>query len=117
MRSTERLAELRDRVKRIEAADDPQVIESTARELRRLNYDVGLDSEAKPFILMTKEDVLGEIGRVDTMGSEGVLASEEAVAQKLDRLSLLVYNFEILSRLRRDDGEAWDMIEELYGED
>ena len=80
--------------------------------------------------------VLGEVEKIERMTLEDLfklesyeeevkafvrdnLGDEQAYLNrfKLNRIQLYLYNYTLLTRLRNDIDEAWDTVEELYGED
>ncbi|MDF7809428.1 hypothetical protein P4E94_18445 [Pontiellaceae bacterium B12219] len=87
-------------------------IESTARELECLHYEPMLFIKTPSFLRMKKGDLMKEINRVLALPAE--VASDEI---KSGHIELLLYHFEMLTRLRIQDVEAWDQVNEMYVDD
>ncbi len=84
-------------------------IERTAQRLEKLSYAPVLLTEASGFLRYTKDD-LRQVCR-------GIINDEsdnESIKQQID---LLIYHYRLLQRLRRDEPEAWDEVDELVGDD
>ena len=100
----------------------PEKIEETAATLERLNYEPVLLIRTPDFLRMTRRQLEAEIERVNTMGDaemtdEGFAADANLGEFKAKHLQLLIYHFGLLCRLRSDEPEAWDTINELYEDD
>lgn len=118
--------------KRIETlpAHDRNAIDIAAKQLEMLHasfYTGTMDLDLKR---MTKDDVLKTIDSLESMDVDAMRSSwmfeppfdsqdpEGWLKQaKLIRITYLVEQFELVSRLRDDDPEAWDEINELYFDD
>ena len=130
------IEELIGKLRSISDVTDRQAVDRTADRLRLLNFDVGLDSSDKAFIEMDKQDVLGQVESIERMTIEDLQAERSGAEDmerfvrdgsgdrqaylnrfKVDRIRLYLYNYTLLTRLRNDIDEAWDTVEELYGED
>ena len=97
-------------LKKIEALPPdaaPAEIRETARELRMMNYRPMLLNDVPDFCLLTKEGLAGLIGEL-TAGPEQLTEQH---------LNLLVYHYALLQRLRRNEPEAWDEVNELMEDD
>jgi len=97
-------------------------IEETARMLEYKTYEPLLLLKSPGFLRMGRADLEQEIERVrdltdEEMMAEGFSASANFSEFKAKHLQLLVYNYGLLCRLRNDDAEAWDTINELYEDD
>ncbi len=97
------------------------MIERTARDLEKHNYEPLLLLEAPDFIYWKKEDIINEFHRLKNISEDDESFShlddmdvEEIVEQQL---GMLLYYYEILTELRNGDAEAWDLIHELYEDD
>jgi predicted phage gp36 major capsid-like protein len=97
-----------------ELPDDASAIdiESTAHDLECLNYEPILFIKTPTFLRMTKAELMKEINRVLALPAE-----EASDAFKTGHIELLFYHFELLTRLRLQDAEAWDQVNELYVDD
>lgn len=82
-------------------------IKASAARLNALNYKPLLLKDVDNFIFLKKADMLSII---EQWSAEDPLPSEEA-------FNLLVYHFKLLTRLRRDEPEAWDEVAELMEDD
>lgn len=101
---------------------DVACIQQTATRLEGLHFTPTLILPAKRFLYFSKADMLEEIDRVaelteQEMQQQGVELTQGMQEVKLEQIGLLVYHFKLLTRLRQDIPEAWDEIDELYGDD
>lgn len=101
---------------------DVTCIQQTVTRLEGLHITPTLILPAKRFLYFSKADMLEEIDRVaklteQELQQQGVELTQEMQQVKLEQIGLLVYHFKLLTRLRRDVPEAWDEIDELYGDD
>ena len=92
-------------------ASDVQ-IESTANDLKSMNYEPMFLVTTPGFFGMKKTDLSREMDRMLALPSEQ--ASDEI---KSKQVQLLVYYYELLCRLRLSEPAAWDTINELYEDD
>jgi len=104
-------------------ADAPaEKIESTAQTLESKSYEPVLLLKTPGFLRMGCKDIEAEIERVRNMTDrdmldEGFGDNADFDEFKMKHLQLLVYHYGLLCRLRADDPEAWDTINELYEDD
>lgn len=92
---------------------DRETIEATAGRLAQRNYSPLLTVDAPDFLLYTKATLKQRCLQIVDDGSDQAADS----ANKAKKVGLLVNQYKLLQRLRRDDPDAWDLIEELFGED
>jgi len=103
-------------------------IEAAAHHLEMLHYQNLLDSVAKDFIRLTKEDVLNKLQEIafadpPALESNPTVVEEwrnpdvSAETNRIRRMKLVAREFKMLSRLRSNEPEAWDEINELYYDD
>ncbi|MBN2163030.1 MAG: hypothetical protein JXR25_05190 [Pontiellaceae bacterium] len=97
-------------------------IESTAHDLEGMNYEPVLLLKTSGFLRMGREALEAEIDRVLTMPdaemmAEGFSATANFGEFKAKHLQLLVYHYGLLCRLRADEPDAWDTINELMEDD
>lgn len=97
-------------------------IEETARVLEGMSYEPLLLLKTTGFLRMNRKELEAEIKRVNAMTDEDMMAEGFAVdadftAFRIKHLELLIYHYGLLCRLRADDPEAWDTINELYEDD
>lgn len=97
-------------------------IEETAKTLEGMGYEPVLLLKTLGFLRMGRTELEAEIVRVNDMPDEAMMA--EGFAEnanfnefKAKHLQLLIYHYNLLCRLRADEPEAWDVINELYEED
>jgi len=125
----ERLRELRDRVRSLPKRSKQQ-IEQASQRLHGMSYDFHLGTMDIDMFEITRDELLDETDRIAGTGFEELRSEpnfeepyrsgdeeEWANYARLSRIELLVDKFELLSRLRSDEPEAWDEVEELYVDD
>ncbi|MBT8333935.1 MAG: hypothetical protein HKP41_05230 [Desulfobacterales bacterium] len=114
----EKVARLKEEIKRITDVDDPAVIEETATRLKGCNYAPPILGDRDFFLNCTAKELLGEIDRIIASSDSAAISSDEEEYQrlqiKLQHVSVLVFYFKELADLRRGLPEAWDEIDELY---
>ena len=101
---------------------DTSCIQQAARRLQGLHFSPTVILPIGNFLYLSKADMLEEIDRVAALTEQdireqGVEMKQDVQEIKLEQIGLLVYHFKLLTRLRQDDPEAWDEIDELYGDD
>lgn len=94
----------------------------TAQALVRRQYMPMTILSVPNFFSFTKEDMLKEFDRVAALpeASEelrSVIALDDAGEIKKKHLTVLLNQYELLCALRRNDPEAWALINELYEDD
>ncbi|MFW5959768.1 MAG: hypothetical protein ACOCSE_01455 [Chitinivibrionales bacterium] len=89
--------------------ESQEAIERTAQRLEKLSYEPILLTDASGFLRYTKEDL-----KQVCKGIINDKSDDESVKQQID---LLIYHYRLLQRLRTDEPEAWDEVEELVGDD
>lgn len=82
-------------------------IEQTAEQLKAMNWQPILLTDLPDFVRFTKEKLLVFI--------EQLTANKQDLTEQ--HLSLLLYHYRLLQRLRNDESEAWDEINELVEDD
>ncbi|WP_372797475.1 hypothetical protein [Pontiella sp.] len=92
-------------------ATDAQ-IKNTAKILDGKYFEPMLLIPTPGFVRMKKADIRNELQRVLRIPS-----SEVSDAYKSKHTELLLYYYDLLCRLRLDQAEAWDTINELYEDD
>jgi hypothetical protein len=91
---------------------DSKSISRTADILSNKHYSPILIYPVGSFITMKKKDMLKEYHKT-VNGGHGNGDNE----MLMYHLKLLLYHYQILCRLRNDEPEAWDIINELYEDD
>ena len=102
--------------------NDEKSVEINANALKGMSYSPTLLFDTPQFITFTKQDLLGEINRVaDLPRDDQMLKMVEVDVDfnefKLTHIKLLINQFTLLTRLRNDEDEAWEEINELYEDD
>ncbi len=99
--------------------DDPAVISKTAEVLEGLKYSPVLLSDFPDFLRVDSKRFFSEVERMIQGGSSLTELPEGETAESFleKQVSLLVYHYKLLNRLRRDDTAAWDEINELMEDD
>lgn len=85
-------------------------IENTAKILEGRTFEPMLLIPTPGFVRMTKEDIRNELGRA-------LQYTEVSDEMKSKHIELLLYYYNLLCRLRLDQADAWDTINELYEDD
>ena len=97
------------------------MIERTARDLAKHNYEPLLLLDAPDFLYWKKEDIINEAFRLMNLNEDDESFSplEDMDAEEIieQQLGMLLYYYEILTELRDGDAEAWDLVHELYEDD
>ena len=119
---TERIQEYTATIRQLPDVDDAARIQYTTKRLEKLHFAPTLILPAENFTSLSKADILAEIDRIANLSEQemrvsGVQIHQDIQETKLEQIGLLVYHFTLLTRLRQDDPEAWDEIDELYGDD
>ena len=113
-------------IENLEAAlpADPaqEVIDRTARELESYSYEPLLIIPVEGFTRLGKRDFISHCYDVLALSDHDVAELPVAYTQDPDRirqdqLRLLISQYDLLVRLRRDEPEAWDEVHELYEDD
>ncbi len=104
MVSTDYIARIKKDVNRLPKDVDNEKIESTADELDHLSYAPNLIIDAPDFLRATKKELIKLIDKAVDEKKEDL--TKEA-------LNDILYYYQLLHRLRDDDPEAWDEINEL----
>lgn len=91
---------------------DDRAIESTASDLESMNYEPMLLIDTPGFFRMKKAELGETMNRVLQLP-----AGQATDAVKSGQIKLLAYYYDLLCRLRLNDAEAWDLINELYEDD
>ncbi len=97
-------------------------IEETAKTLENMNYEPVLLVKTPGFFRMGRKELETEVSRINEMSdaemmAEGFAENANFSEFKAKHLQLLIYHYSLLCRLRNDDPEAWDTINELMEDD
>ncbi len=97
-------------------------IRLTAEALVRRQYMPVLLLGVKDFFLFTREDMQKEFERVQNLADDSqelkaVIALSSAQEVKEKHLLTLLNQYKLLCGLRKGDGDAWALVNELYEDD
>ncbi|MFO7936563.1 MAG: hypothetical protein R6V06_03035 [Kiritimatiellia bacterium] len=111
-----------EEVRELNDTSDSDVVQQTRDRLERQSYSPILILSVPGYLSFSKEDVVSEIERVAALSDEemmdaGFEENSDFTDLKSKHITLLVYHFKQLVRLRKDEPEAWDAIDELFGDD
>lgn len=84
-------------------------IEITAKTLEGMNYSPNLPIDTPDFLFITRDGIANEYKKVMNSPADETL--------KKSHLNLLLHQYKFLYRLRINDMDAWDEVNELYEED
>lgn len=87
---------------------EKDAIDQTRRELEGYNWSPMLTVDLPDFLSATKTDLVRFLKD---------LTSEQLQEMHHEDLSLIVYHYKLLQKLRRHEPESWDYITELMVED
>jgi len=87
-------------------------IHATAEVLEAMTFEPILLIPTPGFVRMKKADVRNELVRILESGTVDV-----SDVTKSKHIELLLYYYDLLCRLRLDEPEAWDTVNELYEDD
>ncbi len=116
------MEELRERYEVIEADASSEEIRLAAENLERRQFMPTLILNVPNFVALTRSDMLAEFDRVVALpdDSEELLAVRglaDAAQVRRRHLELLLHQYKLLCGLRKGDGDAWIVINELYEDD
>jgi len=111
---------LEKELKDLVIVDDPEKIRQTASVLKGMNYTPILLSDFDGFLSVSSAEFFPGLEQV--INSPDVDASalppgETQESFRHKKVSLLLYHYKLLNRLRRGEPEAWDEINELMEDD
>lgn len=104
MVSKDYITRIKKDVNRLPKDVDTAKIEATADELEHLNYSPELIIEAPDFLKATHKSLITLIDRAVEVKKDKL--TKEALGE-------ILYQYQLLHRLREDDPEAWDEINEM----
>lgn len=113
---------LREEIRALPDNAGQDVIEETARRLEAMNYSPPVIMDNGSFLRLKKDLLLGEIDRILALPDAEACAlapndSKKCEDLRLQFISVLIFYFKNLIRLRDGDLESWDEIDELYVHD
>ncbi|MBM9603567.1 hypothetical protein [Desulfopila inferna] len=118
----DQVKELKEIIKQLRDDFPPEVIEQTAARLENLNYAPSVITPNEKFLRLDKQGMLDEVDRILKMPEEEACALAPGNTAKCEDLRLqfikvLLFYYEKLILLRKDDADAWDEVDELYVHD
>lgn len=99
-----------------------QVIENTAIRLTGMKFTPCLLIDIPNFLYQKKGHILAEVERIltlteDQLVEEGMTLPAESEIFRMNHLKLVYYFYELLTRLRQNEPDAWNEVNELYDHD
>lgn len=97
-------------------------IEETATRLEGLNYSPPISINLATFLRLTRKTLIVEIDKILDMPDEDACAlapDDPSKCQdlRIQFISVLLFYFKQIIRLRSSDVEAWDEVDEMYVHD
>jgi len=119
---SEKVEELLEEVKGLDDTDDSSVIDETAARLEGFNYGPPVLMPVNDFLRCTRARLVAEIDRIVNLSASDLAAMDSASGKdshelKLQHISVMVFYYKELVKLRRGVPEAWDEVDELYVHD
>lgn len=113
---------LKEEVETFDDTPNADLIEKTAVRLEKLNYSPPVMLPLSSFLRLTKYTLLEEIERILAMPDQEACALAPNEPKKCEDLrsqfiSVEIFYYKLLIRLRQGDPEAWDEVDELYVHD
>jgi hypothetical protein len=112
--------DLESALKDLIITDDPAKIEKTAEVLKGMRYSPILLSDFEDFLSVDSGRFFPELEKVlnsPDVPDPDLPEGEDQESFRNKKASLLLYHYKLLNRLRRDEKEAWDEINELMEDD
>lgn len=110
-------------------AHDAAAVEAAARHLEMLHYQVLVDFTSRDFLRLSNREFIAELDAVMKMDGDSLRASATVVEEwtgdakkspeenRAKRMEFMFKEYRKLCRLRGNEPEAWDEINELYYDD
>jgi len=97
-------------------------MKKTAEALVRRQYSPMLILDVPNFFQLTRSDMLSEFNRVMSLPEssaelKAAIGIADSAALKENHLRLLLNQYRLLCALRKNDGDAWKTVNELYEDD
>ena len=114
--------EIIKKIASLPADPEESLINSTAEELEMLSFAPILLVDIPDFLYMKKADVISEIYHILCMPEAELPSYDRSAVKSAEefrdkQVNLIYFYFELLTRLRASEPEAWDYIHELYEDD
>ncbi len=112
--------DLQEKLKDLVIVDDPGIIGKTADVLEGMKYTPTLLTDFPGFLRVSSDAFFARVEEILNAPDvdEGDLPPDETQDSFRERqVSMLIYHYKLLNRLRQDEPEAWDEINELMEDD
>ncbi|MFC1468146.1 hypothetical protein ACFLQY_05655 [Verrucomicrobiota bacterium] len=96
---------------------DRATIAEISRTLHGMNYYPTLLMETPGFLEFTKSKLKEEIGKIIALPDSAFPEVDNVVEFKHNHIKLLIYHYEQLQLLRKNDPVAWDIVNEKFEDD
>lgn len=103
------IEDIKKEIELLPADTNQHDIEITAKTLKGINYSPNLPIDTPDFLFITKDGIAKEFTKVANSTKDETL--------KKSHLNLLLHQYKFLYRLRMNDMDAWDEVNELYEDD
>ena len=119
---SEKIAGIKDEVRRLQDSSERENIEQTALRLDGLNYAPPIVIPVSDFLRLSSGELLAEIDRIVALPDQeacGLAPDEPQKCQdlRLQCISVLIYYYKQLLLLRQGDPDTWDEVAEIYVHD
>jgi hypothetical protein len=119
---SEKIANLQAEIKNLPDTHDAAGIEQTARRLEALNYSPPLIIPTATFVRLDRAALLEQVDAILAMEDAAVCALApdnrgECEDLRVQYLTVILYHYRKLLKLRDGNPEEWDEIDELYVHD
>ncbi|QEN08231.1 hypothetical protein EXM22_09610 [Oceanispirochaeta crateris] len=101
-------------------SDDPEKIKNTANALKEMRYSPILLSDFEDFLTVDSSRFFPEVESLlnsPDLPGEFLPPGETQESFREKKVSILIYHYKLLNRLRRGEPEAWDEVYELMEDD
>ena len=112
--------DLQEKLKDLVIVDDPERIGKTADVLEGMKYTPTLLTDFPDFLRVDSKTFFARIEEIlnaPDVKPEDLPAGESQGSYRELQVSMLIYHYKLLNRLRQDEPEAWDEINELMEDD
>jgi len=112
--------DLEKELKDLVIVDEPEKIRQTAEVLKGMNYSPIILTDFDGFLSVNSSRFfpgLEQVLNAPDVKESTLPPGETQESFRHKKASLLLYHYKLLNRLRRDEPEAWDEINELMEDD
>ena len=115
----QKIDDLQKEVRQLDDVFDDDNVEETAVRLKDLNFSPPVITPINTFLRMRNRELLVEIDRILAMPDAKACAIATESTKKCEDLrvqfiTVLIYYYKKLLKLRKGDPEEWDEVDELY---